>query len=73
MNRASQFMPFDALSGFSEALREIEKVPEEKIVLADDQEEVLNRQFKNIHVGNRVNVSFYSNDHYIQIVGYVKK
>ena len=73
VNRASQFMPFDALSGFSEALREIERVPEDKKMLSSDQEELLNNQFQNVHVGSRVQVSFYFNSHYTEIVGCIQK
>lgn len=73
VNRASQFMPFDALSGFREALRQVEKKVELKKELSIDQEEKLNRQIKLIEIGSLIEIVFYSKNEYLKIMGEVKK
>lgn len=73
VNRASQFMPFDALSGFREALRQVERKVELKKELSIDQEENLNRQIKLIEIGSLIEVVFYSKNEYLKIIGEVKK
>lgn len=73
VNRASQFMPFDALNGFTDALRLMEKVVEERKTLSIDQEEVLNRQFQTISIGDYLELSFYYQTEYIKVMGVVKK
>ena len=73
VNRASQFMPFDALSGFSDALRQIEKAKEDRKVLSIDQEEYLNQQFQMIQVGDSLEISFYNQTEYVYMVGVVQK
>ena len=42
--RAKQFLPFDALNGFREALAEKEQCPVFKKDLSDDQKEWLDRE-----------------------------
>ena len=73
VNRASQFMPFDALSGFREALRQVERKVELKKELSIDQEENLNRQIKLIKIGSLIEIVFYSKNEYLKIIGEVKK
>lgn len=73
VNRASQFMPFDALNGFTDALRLMEKVVEEKKALSIDQEDILNRQFQTISIGDYLELSFYYQTEYIKVMGVVKK
>ena len=73
VNRASQFMSFDALNGFTDALRLMEKVVEEKKALSIDQEDILNRQFQTISIGDYLELSFYYQTEYIKVMGVVKK
>lgn len=73
VNRASQFMPFDALSGFMEALRFIEKTVEDRKILSVDQEDFLNQQFQTISIGDFLELSFYYQTKYITVMGIVKK
>ncbi len=42
LNRAAQFMPFDALTGFDEAVNEVERFTEEELLLGDYDVEDLN-------------------------------
>ena len=73
VNRASQFMPFDALCGFREALRQVERKVELKKELSIDQEEKLNRQINLIEIVSLIEIVFYSKNEYLKIIGEVKK
>lgn len=72
-NRASQFMPFDALSGLKDALREVEKICEDKIELSEDIFAVLNRTIKDLKKGDRVKIKYYYNIEYVSIISNVLK
>lgn len=77
--RAKQFLPFDALKGLQEALREKEIEYEEKRELAEDTLNELNNKFNQIDNGSLVKITFYKNGKYSEIKGrvtnidYVKK
>lgn len=72
ISRAKQFLPFDALKGLQEALREKEREMEyeEKRYLSETLNEldnILNR----IEDGSKVKIKFYKNHKYIEIEGTV--
>ena len=77
--RAKQFLPFDALKGLQEALREKEIEYEEKRELAEDTLNELNNKFNQIENESYVIITFYKNGKYSEIKGrvtnidYVKK
>lgn len=77
--RAKQFLPFDALKGLQEALREKEIEYEEKRELAEDPLNELNNKFNQIENGSYVTIKFYKNGKYSEIKGsvtnidYIKK
>ncbi len=77
--RAKQFLPFDALKGLQEALREKEIEYEEKRELADDTLNELNNKFNQIENESYVIITFYKNGKYGEIKGkvtnidYIKK
>lgn len=77
--RAKQFLPFDALKGLQEALREKEREYEEKKDLSEDTLNDLNNKFNQIDNGSLVKITFYKNGKYSEIKGrvanidYVKK
>ena len=77
--RAKQFLPFDALKGLQEALREKEREYEEKKDLSEDTLNELNNKFNQIDNGSLVKITFYKNGKYSEIKGrvtnidYVKK
>ena len=79
VNRAKQFLPFDALKGLQEALREKEKEQEEKIELSEESLLELNNNFNKIEIGSKVKIKFYKNNKYVEISGiitnidYIKK
>lgn len=77
--RAKQFLPFDALKGLQEAIREKEVEYEEKRDLAEDTLNDLNNKFNQIDNGCFVKITFYKNGKYSEIKGrvtnidYIKK
>ena len=56
--RAKQFLPFDALKGLQEALREKEIEYEEKKDLSEDTLNELNNKFNQIDNGSFVKITF---------------
>ena len=77
--RAKQFLPFDALKGLQEALREKEVEYEEKKDLSEDTLNNLNDKFNQLDNGSFVKITFYKNGKYSEIKGrvtnidYIKK
>lgn len=71
--RAKQFMPFAALKGYEEALRQKEKVIVEKVELSEEMKEELDRQFACIQKNDMVTVVYYAGEEYLQITGMVAK
>ena len=71
--RAKQFLPFDALKGLTEALREREerRTRVEKKQLSEDMAEELSRTLSEAEVGALVRITFYSDGHYLDIEGTV--
>lgn len=69
--RAKQFMPFAALKGYQEALREKEKIVVEKIELSDERKEELDRQFVQIRRNQIVTVIYFCEGEYLKITGMV--
>lgn len=74
VERAKQFMPFDALKGLQEALREEEKKLEyvQKHELSEEVIEKLSEKLQMLEIGNWVKVKFYYCKIYKEIVGKVK-
>jgi hypothetical protein len=71
--RAKQFLPFDALKGFQEALRkkEIEYIPKKE--LSEDVKEELGEILSSLDVGENIRVRYYNISKYDYISGKVKK
>lgn len=72
LDRAKQFLPFDALKGFREALIEKEKIFVEKIELSEESSEQLSKKINNISKGYYVKIKYYCNRQYIYTKGTVK-
>ena len=72
-NRAVQFLPFDSLKGFKEALREKEKLIENRKILSEDKYNLLDNKLKKLSIGMIVKVKYYCNLEYIEIMGVIKK
>jgi hypothetical protein len=82
-NRAAQFAPFSALSGYSEACREVERITDNKKILCDGIKEEINEKlnFINSNIKNIGDISceYFVKDNrkkggsYRDYVGKVKK
>ena len=70
-DRAKIFMPFAALKGFEEALREKEKIIVKKKELCEDEIDDLNRKMNLIEKGKMVKVIYHNGEEYIEIKGLV--
>ena len=73
ITRAKQFLPFDALKGLQEALREKEIEYEEKKELSEETLADLDNILNRIGIGNIVKIKYYRNRRYIEIKGLVTK
>ncbi len=69
VNRAAQFLPFDALKGLSEKIAQVEEELSrvEKIELSEYQQEQLNETLHKLRVGSIVDITFYYNCHYVRV------
>ncbi len=65
-NRAAQFAPFDALTGFSGQIRETSRLTEERIELTEEMQRVINETLQQIQVNickhPRVTVTYFEPD-----------
>lgn len=71
--RAKIFLPFDALKGLREALREKEKVLVDKKQLAEDEVFALSQRLVQVKKGDIILVVYFENHEYIQLEGIVTK
>ena len=75
LNRAAQFLPFDALKGLSEELqsRIDRRSKMERIELCEEQQQVISDELSRVQVGSCVRINFFMNGHYIDLEGVVEK
>ena len=71
VTRAKQFLPFDALKGLQQALREKEIEYEEKKELSEDTLAELNNKFYQLENGKNIKLKYYKNGRYREIKGIV--
>jgi len=72
-NRAKQFMPFDALKGLQDALREKEIEYEQRKELTEESLTELQIEFNKIEIGSTVKIKYYKNKKYIDALGVITK
>lgn len=72
-DRAKQFMPFAALRGFAEAIKEAERETVPRAELYEEEAEVLNRKLHRIRPGQSVTAVCYRSGGYITITGEVSR
>ncbi len=70
-DRAKQFLPFDALKGFREALAEKERMIVPKKELSEEKLAELNRKLSGLTLRQVVTVEYFSNDAYVQVTGMI--
>ena len=71
--RARQFLPFDALKGFNEALREKEKEYEEKKELSEEEINKISEKLKTLEKGNIIRITHYLNKKYVTEIIVIKE
>ena len=74
-DRARQFLPFDALKGLQEALREKEREleEEERKELSEEQCEIISMLLNKLEIGIKIKLRYYKNKQYINYEGIVSK
>ena len=72
-DRAKQFMPFAALKGLPDALREKEHITVPKVELSEEMAEELNRRMLLLEKGKIVTVIYFQKEEYIKITGMVSR
>ena len=70
-DRAKIFLPFAALKGFEEALREQEKIIVEKKKISDEIKEKISKKLLSLNKGDMVRVVYFDNGEYIKVQGVV--
>ena len=73
VDRAKLFVPFDALKGLQEILREKEKEIEERKELSEESLMELQEELNKVEIGSTVLIKYYKNKRYIEINGIVTK
>lgn len=72
-DRARQFLPFDALKGFKEAIKKREKIKVDKIELSEDLAAELSYKLSQVKKGMIIKVIHYQDDEYIETFGMVSE
>lgn len=72
-DRAKQFMPFDALKGFREALLEKERVIVSKKQYSEEYNEELAWKLSQIQENDIICLEYFEHGEYIKIVGIISK
>ena len=60
--RASQFAPFDALTGYKEGINEVKRLTTKRKILLEDELEQLDEIMKNIKMGDTVKIKYFIPD-----------
>lgn len=72
-DRAKQFLPFAALKGHEEALRQKEKIVVPKIELSEEMKEELDQKFQEIQKGDMVTITYFAEDEYLKKTGMISR
>ncbi len=68
-SRAKQFMPFDALKGFREALAQKERAIEPKKELSEERKAQLDGILRQMHRRDTVTAEYFRDGEYVQVTG----
>lgn len=71
--RAKQFIPFDALKGFRELLKEKEKIIVPKVELSEEAGEELDRKLRAVKRNDVVTVIYFQKGEYLKVTGMVAR
>ncbi|MBR2885924.1 MAG: YolD-like family protein, partial [Clostridia bacterium] len=70
-DRARQFMPFAALTGYYEVIKQREKIVEPRKELSEDEAEILSSKLNKIQKGMLVTLTYYKEECYETLTGLV--
>ena len=70
-DRARQFMPFAALTGYYEVIKQREKIIEPRKELSEDEAEMLSDKLNKVQKGMLITLTYYKEDCYDTITGLV--
>lgn len=68
VDRAKQFLPFEALKGFKEAIRMLENKGDTKKELSEDKANDINKVLQKLEKNNLVKVKYYYLTEYIEVI-----
>jgi len=71
LDRAKQFMPFDALRGLRDALKERERIIVPKMDLSDEMKYELDWKLHQIQLNDIITVVYFQNGEYVKVTGMV--
>ena len=69
--RARQFLPFNALTGYYQMILDRQRVSESKKELSEDETEALSEKLKSLRRNDLVSVTYYDKDAYITKTGMI--
>ena len=72
-DRARQFLPFDALKGFKEAIKERQKIKVDKIELSEEMASELSYKLNQVTKGMIIKIIHYDDEEYIETFGIVSE
>ena len=72
-DRARQFMPFAALTGYFDLIRARERSPQPFHELTEDEAEALSRKMAWVKKGTMIDICFYDRDAYVRRRGMVSR
>ena len=70
-DRARQFMPFAALTGYYEVIKQREKIVEPRKELSEDEAETLSDKLNKVQKGTLITLTYYKEDCYEILTGLV--
>lgn len=71
--RAKQFMPFDALKGLRDALKEKEKIIVPKVELSEYAKSILDRKLQQVEKNDMITVVYFEKGEYLKVTGMVSR
>lgn len=72
-DRAKQFMPFAALKGYEEALRQKEKIIVSRMELSEEYKEELDRKLRQVKKNDMITVIYFHKNEYLKQTGMVSR
>ena len=72
-DRARQFLPFDALTGFKEEIKKQEEIIQPRKELCEDEQNYLSFMINNLKKGMNVDITYYEGDKYVNLFGNLER